>query len=86
MTDNDEADFKFTRRHEDHDWFRLLGAIANGKMLKGGKLRKHQIIDIGDGNTHKVTQPGYLYCYANDAWGFYENNKGSVSLTVTCVE
>ena len=86
MTDNDEADFKFTRRQEDHDWFRLLGAIANGKMLKGGKLRKHQIIDIGDGNTHKVTQPGYLYCYANDAWGFYENNKGSVSLTVTCVE
>jgi hypothetical protein len=30
-----------------------------------------------------VTKSGYLYAFANDAWGFYGNNRGSVQLTVT---
>lgn len=25
----------------------------------------------------------YFYAYANDAWNFYENNRGSVRLTVS---
>lgn len=30
----------------------------------------------------RVEAPGYLYCFANDAWGFYGNNHGSVRLTI----
>jgi hypothetical protein len=26
---------------------------------------------------------GYLYCFANDAWRFYGNNRGSVRRPVT---
>ena len=28
-------------------------------------------------------RPGYLYAFANDAWGLYDNDRGSVQLTVT---
>ena len=30
-----------------------------------------------------VRRPGYLYAYANDAWGFYGNNSGAVTIEIT---
>jgi hypothetical protein len=30
-----------------------------------------------------VERPGYLWAYANDAWGAYGNNCGQVTLTVS---
>ena len=48
-----------------------------------GALTAHQRIRIGSGTRDRVTQPGYLYAFANDAWGCYGNHRGSVSLTVS---
>jgi hypothetical protein len=41
------------------------------------------VISIGTGCEYKPKRSGYLYAYANDAWSFYSNNRGSVQLTVT---
>jgi hypothetical protein len=30
--------------------------------------------------------PGYLYCFPNDVWSLYDNNHGSLRLTVTRVD
>jgi hypothetical protein len=38
---------------------------------------------IGKGAAVELKRPGYLYCFANDAWRFYGNNKGSVRLTLS---
>jgi uncharacterized protein (DUF2235 family) len=40
-------------------------------------------IAIGAGTDHQECRGGYLYAFANDAWGFYSNNRGSVRLTIT---
>ena len=83
LTGNEEADFKGSKRYEDYPWFVLLGSIANGHLKADGTRVDHEIVRIGDGCTHKPKKPGYLYCFANDAWHFYGNNKGSVELTIT---
>jgi hypothetical protein len=85
MTNNAEADFKGTRRLEKYAWFRLIGAIADGYLTRQGH-KPHTFFDIGSRKTRKATRSGYLYCFANDAWGFYGNNKGSVELVVQRVE
>ena len=83
LTRNDEADFRGTRRVEDMPWFALVGAIANGgNPGRDGTPAPHEHFLIGDGTTLTVEQPGYLYCFANDAWHFYDNNRGSVMLTI----
>ena len=45
----------------------------------------HEKIGIGKGCEYVPKRSGYLHCFANDAWGFYGNNKGSVTLTVACL-
>ena len=39
---------------------------------------------IGEKASLKPKLGGYLYCFANDAWQTYGNNRGSVALKVTC--
>ncbi|HBE67317.1 MAG TPA: DUF2235 domain-containing protein, partial [Planctomycetaceae bacterium] len=81
---NEEIDIRGTRRHEEYPWFCLVGAVANdiNPDVSGTPLRhEHRLI----GESLKNFQPrksGYLYAYANDAWHFYSNNRGSVVLTV----
>ncbi|ACB73843.1 DUF2235 domain-containing protein [Opitutus terrae] len=91
VSGNAEADLIGTRRAEEHPWFALLGAIANDGPQQGknpspdGSPYPHQTFLIGSGPTRltlKPTEAGYLYAFANDAWHFYENNRGSVTLTV----
>lgn len=88
ITGNAEADFKGTRRIEIAPWFCLMGAIANGGVAEKDvkkediKLKPHETFPIGWGCKHTPKQSGYLYCFANDAWNFYENNRGSVTLKV----
>lgn len=95
VTDNSTADFIGSRRDEKHPWFALIGAIANdGPMSEQGKPTvnphgdgspyPHQTFLIGQGCTLTInpTEEGYLYAFANDAWHFYGNNRGSVTLTV----
>lgn len=76
------------RREERMPWFALVGVIANGgNPQNDGTPQPHESFLIGkeceypvEGKT--IEQPGYLYCFANDLWGMYGNNRGSVELTV----
>jgi hypothetical protein len=66
----------------------LIGVVAAVDFDDLGAQRAYEPIPIGAGARVQVARPGYLYAYAyayayaNDAWAFYDNNKGSVSLTV----
>ena len=84
VSGNEAADFAGTRRNEDMPWFALVGAIANGgNPIANQSDSDHEVFLIGAGARNRTFErPGYLYCYANDAWHFYDNNRGSVTLTV----
>ncbi|GGF57504.1 DUF2235 domain-containing protein [Alteromonas lipolytica] len=72
-----------TKRIEDADWFTLIGVIANQECPKqDGDPPPPQIEVIGDSAKFTVNKPGYLYCFANDVWAMYDNNRGYVTLTV----
>jgi hypothetical protein len=49
---------------------------------RDGRPLADQELVIGDGADIVVSEPGYLWAYANDAWGAYGNNRGAVTLTV----
>jgi uncharacterized protein (DUF2235 family) len=90
LTGNERASFVGARREPDLPWMSLVGYVANDAVTVNGKREpphaSHQRIDIrsnGGGTTHQVSKGGYLYAFANDAWGFYGNNTGCVRLTVT---
>jgi hypothetical protein len=80
MTGNKSADFWLTRREEKIPWFALVGVVANG--IPADEDVPHETFEIGAGKDFTPKRGGYLYCYANDAWHAYENNRGSVQLTV----
>ena len=67
----------------------LVGLVANevtdarGRIAdRDGQPQVDQKLIIGAGCDAKVERPGYLWAYANDAWGTYGNNSGRVTLTV----
>jgi hypothetical protein len=78
LSRNDKAELWWSRRVGDRPWFYLMGAIANGRRDGG----EHEVFPIGKGTTYRPQSSGYLYCFANDAWEAYDNNRGSVRLTV----
>ena len=89
ISGNKSADFAGTRRIETEPWFSLIGVIANdgeqgdANPSPDGSPSPHQYFFIGEGPVDlNVTKPGYLCAFANDAWHFYDNNRGSVTLTV----
>jgi hypothetical protein len=83
ITGKQESDWWATRRFESAAWFALVGMIANQPNADGGGTPiSGEIFTIGAGVTYTPKDSGYLYCYANDAWRFYRNNRGSVMLTV----
>lgn len=83
VTGNQAANFLFTRREEDLPWMSLVGVVANDAKTVGDGPNVHERIAIGTGVDHPVCRDGYFYAFANDAWGFYGNNRGTVRLTVT---
>ncbi|MEN3973727.1 DUF2235 domain-containing protein [Emcibacter sp. SYSU 3D8] len=84
LTHNQQADLFGTRRDESCPWFSLIGMVANGwRPDDKGNTLPHQTFLIGKGTTFSPKASGYLYCFANDAWHFYDNNRGSVRLTVS---
>jgi hypothetical protein len=83
VTGNKVADFIGARREEDMPWMSLVGVVANDAISVDGEFRAHERIAIGSGTCCRVTKSGYFYAFANDAWGFYGNNRGGVQLTVT---
>jgi hypothetical protein len=65
----------------------LVVAIANGAFDSVGRPRPLQVEPIGRGPSKvEVKLPGYLYAFANDAWGMYSNNRGSVDLAVERID
>lgn len=83
VSGNDQADFWYTKREEKFPWFALIGVISNGQGTDNdGNPNQHQTFLIGESVTLDPTADGYLYCFANDAWHTYHNNKGSVTMTI----
>ncbi|MEA3643057.1 MAG: hypothetical protein VBE63_24400 [Lamprobacter sp.] len=87
MTGNPRASFVGSRRVETAPWFALVGVIANGRVQtqQDGSPVPHETLVIGAGLDAWTPKQGsgYLYCFANDAWRFYGNNRGHVRLTIT---
>jgi hypothetical protein len=82
-TGKKEASFPTERRERDLPWMSLVGIVANDAVTING-TKAHERIAIGDQEPkHHVIKDGYLCAFANDAWGFYGNNHGSIRLTVT---
>lgn len=86
FTQNHTADFWYTKREEEYPWFALVGMVANDVPSGSQQDEKlpHEVFLIGDTTTFTPKASGYLYAFANDAWQTYHNNRGSVTLTVTC--
>lgn len=83
LFDKPRADFVATKRVESSPYFCLMGAVANGvNPGTDGTYCPLRIFEIGEEATISVKQSGYLYCFANDAWGMYDNNHGYVTLVV----
>ncbi|WEM43816.1 DUF2235 domain-containing protein [Photobacterium sp. DA100] len=83
LLDKPDANFMLTKRNEDAPYFCLMGAIANGgNPNTDGTHSPLREFSIGAGTTITVKKSGYLYCFPNDAWGFYGNNRGYVTLKV----
>ncbi len=83
-TKNENANIVFTKREEEYEWFALIGVIANGgNPTVGGAPEKHEAFLIGHGCTYTVKKSGYFMAFANDAWNYYDNNRGSVKLVIT---
>ena len=86
---NASKDFYGTKRVENLPWFCMVGAIANDNgnaqaARNDGSAIPHEYAGLHEyGNKSLVVRKsGYLYCFANDAWAFYENNRGSIQLTI----
>jgi hypothetical protein len=77
------------RRYKPAAWFALIGVVANGAGVDNDtKMTKdHETFLIGQSKTgFSPNGSGYLYCFANDAWTRYGNNKGTLRLTITRTE
>lgn len=89
-TKNKEYDIPFTKRLERIDWFAAVGCVANDSGVKSaagndGSPTPHKYFSMSayqQNKPFKVNSSGYLYAFANDGWAFYDNNKGSVLITV----
>jgi hypothetical protein len=83
LTGKQGADWWGSRRCEAAPWFALIGMIANQpNMDASGTPIEGETFVIGKGLRLTPKRSGYLYCYANDAWKFYANNRGHVTLSV----
>jgi len=71
-----------SKRFEAAPWFSLVGFVASEHGKNDRLLPTGETFLIGSGLKFTPRQSGYLYCYANDAWQTYDNNRGSVVLTV----
>jgi hypothetical protein len=63
------------KRSRENNWFALMGSINQTDDFL-----------IGKGNQKKINKSGKLFCYANDVKGFYWNNSGQISLTITRIK
>ena len=94
-TKNHATDFLGTKRVEDIPWFAMVGAVTNddGKasgVNHDGSVTAHEYFQVSQfadqDHVYPVTASGYLYCFPNDVWSLYDNNHGSIDLTITRVK
>jgi len=86
LTRDEAVTFFGTRRLGSAPWMALLGAVAAPAFDRNGSqvaYRQFAIPTRGTVLHVDADSEGYLYCYANDAWGMYGDNRGSLSVTIT---
>ncbi|MGH3548240.1 MAG: DUF2235 domain-containing protein [Pseudonocardiaceae bacterium] len=83
---NEAAAFFGAPRVHEAPWMALIGVVAATDVDDDGAQQLYQPFVIGQACQQQVQRPGYFYAFANDAWSFYDNNRGSVTLTVTRLE
>lgn len=90
MRQNERVSVRFAKRVPHAPWFALIGVVANDfpppppkpKWDQVVKPLPHETFVIGTGTTFAPNESGYLFCFANDAWNKYDNNRGTIGLTV----
>ncbi|MFA5063137.1 MAG: DUF2235 domain-containing protein [Candidatus Omnitrophota bacterium] len=82
-----EWDFFLTKRVENVPWLKLTGVVANAhEPNPNGTPASPEIFAIGKEHMkYQCKESGYLYCFINDAWDFYNTHQGSLKLTVSRV-
>jgi hypothetical protein len=87
---NPQAELAGARREAHQPLMMLIGVVCNEVTDAEGRVAERdgtpltdQKLTIGEALDADVDRPGYLWAFANDAWGSYGNNGGRVTLTVT---
>lgn len=84
ITKNQQADLIASKRVEKQPWMALIGVILPSPAGDGRPdPRSAEWVVIKDGVDWTPAASGYFYAFANDAWHFYGNNRGSVDLSIT---
>lgn len=86
LTRDEAVTFFGTRRLGGAPWMALVGAVAAPAFDRNGSqvaYRQFAIPTRGTVLHVDADSQGHLYCYANDAWGMYGDNRGSLSVTIT---
>ncbi len=76
---------RIARRVQQAPWFGLVGVVASGQGTDPDTdLRvPHQEMALGSDSSHEIRGDGYFHAFANDAWGWYGNNRGRLTLVIT---
>jgi hypothetical protein len=83
ITRNQQADFLASKRVEKQPWMALIGAVLPAPAADGTPdTSAIELVVIKEGVDWTPARSGYFYAFVNDAWHFYGNNRGSVSLTI----
>jgi hypothetical protein len=83
VNSNEAATLFGAARVSSAPWMALIGVVAARDIDDNGAQQPYQPFVIGEQCQQPVPQPGYFYAFANDAWSFYDNNRGSVTLSIT---
>jgi len=84
-----EVEYFACRHFDTENWFALLGMVSNQRGIVDASVNvlDHQSFHIGSGiEGFSPARPGYFYAFANDAWAFYGNNSGALTVTITRVQ
>ncbi|MEM7772290.1 MAG: hypothetical protein AAF327_17475 [Cyanobacteria bacterium P01_A01_bin.37] len=69
--------FEGLRRYPAAKWFVLIGSV--------GRNKQHFFPISQSPLSYTATATGEFFCFANDVWIAYDNNKGSLGLEIKCL-